>query len=257
MEPVLIKISGNLADDETSLQKICTFAKQQIASGKPVAVVHGGGKQINELSKRLGVDVKQIAGRRVTDKAALQVMLYSVGGLVNKQLVSSFRKEGLNAVGLTGIDGNLTTSHKRPPLNINGADVDFELVGEFEDVDPELVNILLNEAFIPVIGCLTWSENEGILNINADTFAINLARAMGCGELIMLMGPQAVLDAGQAPIPELNREAWKTGVDDGWIIDGMQPKLLTGFEALENGISKVILTNPDGLEKNNGTLLVK
>ncbi|MEX0780046.1 MAG: acetylglutamate kinase [Balneolales bacterium] len=256
MEPVLIKISGNLADDETSQQKICSFALQKITEGKPVVIVHGGGKQINELSKRLGVDVKQIAGRRITDQAALEVMLYTVGGIVNKQLVSSFRKQGAKAVGLTGIDGNLTTSHKRPPLSIDGVDVDFELVGEFDQIDPELVTTLLGKNFIPIIGCLTWSDDEGILNINADTFAINLARAIGCEELIMLMSPQAVLDGNQQPISELNRETWKAGITDGWIIDGMQPKLLTGFEALENGISKVILTNPDGLEKKNGTQLV-
>ncbi|MEX0927839.1 MAG: acetylglutamate kinase, partial [Balneolales bacterium] len=201
-------------------------------------------------------EVKQFAGRRVTDSAALDILLYTVGGLVNKQLVASFRTLGLNAVGLTGIDGNLTRSHKRPPLDINGTDVDFGHVGEFDDIDPALVNTLLAGHYLPVIGCLTWSEKDGILNINADTFAIHLARATGCNELIMLMSPQAVLDSHRQPLPTLNRESWTSGVHDGWITDGMQPKLLTGFEALENGISKVILTNPDGLEKNNGTQLV-
>lgn len=256
MEPVLIKISGNLAGEESSLQNICSFVKQQLDTGKPVVIVHGGGKQINELSKRLGVKIKQVAGRRVTDQAALEVMLYAVGGLVNKQLVSTIRKQGLRAVGLTGIDGYLTTSHKRPPLEVDGVEVDFDLVGEFDDVNPALVNALLEKQFLPVIACLTWSENEGILNINADTFAIRLAGALGCGELYMLMNTEAVLDAGQEPIREINRKTWKTGVDEGWIIDGMQPKLQAGFEALETGVSKVILTNPAGLINNTGTLLI-
>src|SRR5699024_6174038 len=132
----------------------------------------------------------------------------------------------------------------------------FERVGEFEDINPELVMTLLEKQFIPVIGCLTWSEADGILNINADTFAIHLARACGCAEMVMLMSPPAVLNGNQQPIAQLDTETWKAGLKEGWIVDGMQPKLQTGFEALENGISKVILTNPDGLEQNNGTLLV-
>ncbi|MEX0684553.1 MAG: acetylglutamate kinase [Balneolales bacterium] len=257
MEPVLIKISGNLADDKNAITKICSYAKDQMALGKPVVVVHGGGKQINQLSEQLNVPVQQVAGRRITDRGALEILLYTVGGIVNKTIVSSFRESGLKAVGLTGIDGNLTTSHKRPPLNINGEEVDFGLVGEFDAIDTELIDTMIKKQFVPIIGCLTWSPKEGILNINADTFAVKLSTALNCSELNLLMSPEAVLDMDQKPIKELTRETWKSGVTHGWIIDGMQPKLQTGFEALQNGIPRVILTNPDGLAAQTGTLLIK
>lgn len=252
----MIKISGNLSDDENQLRKICSFVKHQIVAGNPIVIVHGGGRQSNELSRRLGVAIKQIAGRRITDKNTLEVMLYAVGGSVNKKLVSTFRKYGIKAVGLSGIDGNLTTSKKRPPMKIEGLEVDFGLVGEFENIDPELVITLIEKQFIPVIACLTWSETEGILNINADTFSLKLAIKMKCNKLYMLMGPEAVLDAEQRPIAELTRTNWKSGLAEGWIVDGMQPKLQTGFEALDCGVSNVILTNPDGLIANTGTILI-
>jgi len=255
MEPVVIKISGSLTDQPEQLALIFDYVEQALQQSRSVVLVHGGGKQINALSHRLGVPPKQVQGRRITASEDLEVLKYTVGGSVNINLVSALRERGIQAVGINGTDGELTRSRKREPLLIDECEVDFQLVGEIEHVNPTLLHVLLNAGMLPVVGCLTWSPDEGLLNINADTFAINLASALAARELVMLMEPEAVLDRHGRPVHSMNPEAYETGKKDGWINAGMVPKLYTGFSALKAGIATVRLTNPSGLVRNRGTLL--
>ncbi len=249
----VIKLSGSLSDEPASMDLLCEYISQQTSQ---VVVVHGGGKQINEMCKQLGIPVLQVAGRRITTPETMDVLLKTVGGSLNRGLVSDFRSRGIHAVGLTGADGGLTTSHKRPPLMMDGVETDFQLVGELESVDPSIIHTLLTGGFVPVIGCLTWSMEHGYLNINADTFAIAIASALNADELVFLMEPEAVLDANKQAIPHITKKLFLEGVKQGWITDGMRPKLETGFKALESGIKNVKLTNPAGLAKQKGTILI-
>lgn len=255
MEPVLVKISGGLTDNPDAVTSIVSYVKRCKEASQPVVLVHGGGKQINALSQLLNLDIVQLEGRRVTNRDAMDVLLYTVGGSVNAGLVSVLRKENIESVGLTGADAGLTTSRRREPLSINGKSVDFQLVGEIESVNPRILNLLLENEIVPVIGCLTWSSNEGMLNINADTFAIKIASALGCKELVMLMEPEAVLDETGKFVGTMNASERDSGIELGWIKDGMIPKLHTGFQAIESGITQVRLTNPTGLLNGRGTLL--
>ena len=159
----------------------------------------------------MGVPPKQVQGRRITASEDLEVLKYTVGGSVNINLVSALRERGIQAVGINGTDGELTRSRKREPLLIDECEVDFQLVGEIEHVNPTLLHVLLNAGMLPVVGCLTWSPDEGLLNINADTFAINLASALAARELVMLMEPEAVLDRHGRPVHSMNPEAYETG----------------------------------------------
>jgi acetylglutamate kinase len=255
MGPIVIKISGSLTDQPESLEHIFEFVNDCIQTARPVVIVHGGGKQINALSDKLGLPTMQVQGRRITTPETLRVLTYTVGGSVNNALVNALRLKGIAAVGINGADGELTTAHKRKPLHINGEDVDFQLVGEIDAVNPTLLHVLLNAGFVPVIGCLTWSQNEGTLNINADTFSIAIAAALNAAEIVMLMEPEAVLDSQHRPIARINSAMRDKGVQEGWINEGMIPKLHTGFLAVNAGIASVRLTNPGGLRKQRGTLL--
>ncbi|MCH8496010.1 MAG: acetylglutamate kinase [Balneolales bacterium] len=255
MEPVLVKISGGLTDNPDAVASIVSYVKHCREASQPVVLVHGGGKQINALSQQLNLDIIQLEGRRVTNREAMNVLLYTVGGSGNAGLVSVLRKERIESVGLTGADAGLTTSRRREPLSINGKSVDFQLVGEIESVNPKILMLLLDNDIVPVVGCLTWSEDDGMLNINADTFAIKIASALGCKELVMLMEPEAVLDESGKPVDSLTSKERDNGVEQGWIKDGMIPKLHTGFQAIESGITQVRLTNPTGLLNGRGTLL--
>lgn len=255
MEPVVVKISGNVADEPAELAAVAQWVARHSASGQPVVLVHGGGRQINRTIERMGLPVTMVEGRRVTDAETLEALTGVLGGLVNKHIVSVFRGQGIRAVGLTGVDGNLTTSHKRPPLQIKGEAVDFGLVGEIDSVDPSLLQTLLDGGMVPVVGCLTWSEAEGVLNINADTFANRLAVALGGKRLVAVMDVGAVLDAGRKPLTTLTHYEFHHGVQAGWIKDGMIPKLTTAFKSLDAGLESVLLTNAAGLLAGTGTEL--
>ncbi|MEX0681033.1 MAG: acetylglutamate kinase [Balneolales bacterium] len=256
MDTVLIKLSGNVVSEESSLDKLSDYILSLKKQGKQVVLTHGGGMQTTDLSERLGLAVQQVAGRRFTDEQTLEVLLYIIGGKLNRNIVSFLRKHDISSVGISGIDGGLTTSSRRAPITIDGESMDFGLVGEIDSVDVSLAEQLLKSGFVPVIGCLTWSPEEGILNINADTFAIRISLALHVSELILLMNPPAVLDADQNPVPVLRRDDWQRGLKEGWIKDGMKPKLLTAFEALEKGIRSVRLTSAEVLATGGGTKLV-
>jgi acetylglutamate kinase len=255
MEPVVVKISGGLTDDPESIDLLANFVRSASEKHIPVVLVHGGGKQINALCQQLGVDILQLEGRRVTTPETLDVLLYTVGGLVNRSLVSDLRCRGISAVGLTGADGELTTARRREPIRIGENLVDFQLVGELENVDPKLIYELLKSGYLPVVACLTWSKDYGLLNINADTFAIALAVSLSSTELVMLMEPEAVLNEDKEPISRMSVSQYAMGVRDGWIRDGMIPKLQTGFQAIKHGVNTVRLTNARGLSSGGGTLL--
>lgn len=256
MDTILIKLSGNVIADENALGKLAEYVVEQKKQHKRIVMVHGGGRQINDLSKRLKLPVQQVAGRRITNDESREVLLYTVGGKANRELVAFLRVCDIAAVGISGIDGGLTTSSRRSPMDIEGEPVDFGLVGEMESVDTSLPEHLIKGGFVPVIGCLTWSPDEGILNINADTFSIRISLAMQVSELIMLMDPPAVLDADQKPISTMRRSDWQRGLREGWIKDGMKPKLTTAFEALDKGLPSVRLTNADTLAAGGGTRIV-
>jgi acetylglutamate kinase len=255
METVMIKLSGALTDVKSSVEKVSAYIQYLRKNRQNTIVIHGGGKQINELGSSMGIKSTQIQGRRITSKEVLQLLTYTVAGSINIGLVSALRSNGVHSVGITGVDGEITTSTRRKPLLIEGVEIDFELVGEIEKIDPSLIQILCINGYTPVIGCLTWSAKEGVLNINADTFATKLAVACGIKELQILMDPPYVRDANNERLKELSGVEFETGINSGWIQDGMIPKLKTGFEALNAGVVNVRLTNPDGLLTDNGTIL--
>ncbi len=256
MSRILIKLSGNVVADTDAMGKLAEYVHARRIGGDQVVLVHGGGKQINELSKRLNLPVHQVAGRRITDEHAREVLLYTVGGRANRELVAFLRDNDISSVGISGIDGELTTAFRRPPLDVDGEPVDFGLVGEMESVDRTLVDHLLKGGYVPVIGCLTWSPEYGILNINADTFSIRIALALQVSELIMLMDQPAVLDGEGKPVPVMRRADWQRGLQEGWITGGMKPKLLTAFEALDKGLASVVLANTGTLAAGGGTRLL-
>jgi acetylglutamate kinase len=253
MEPVLIKISGNVVDDDAALLSVLKWAKTQHDAGVPVVVVHGGGRQINDYTSRMGIETKMVDGRRITDTASLDIITGVLGGIVNKSIVSRCRDIGLPSCGISGIDGNLTTSHKRPPLMIKNEAIDFGLVGEVDSVDVEILQNLLQGGFVPVVGCLTWSEHDGILNINADTFSNKIAAKLKAATLYAIMDVESVLDKNGLPLATLNHHDFHHGVQEGWISAGMIPKLSNAFKAIESGVQKVVITNAVGLTNGTGT----
>jgi acetylglutamate kinase len=250
MGPSVLKLSGGLSGQPDALDAVAAHIRDADHS---VILVHGGGKQINALSGRLAVPVRQVAGRRITDAATLEVLLHTVGGIVNRGLVSDLMSRGIDAIGLAGADGGLLIGRKRAPLSIDGETIDFGLVADIEFVRTDLLETLMGAGLTPVIACLAWSPVDGYLNINADTVAITVAAALNARSLTFLMEPEAVLDTDRSPVPHLTPRMFRSGVAAGWITDGMRPKLETAFLACDKGIPEVRLTNPAGLASGGGT----
>jgi acetylglutamate kinase len=257
MEPVLVKIGGEIVDHPYFLKLFLTWLQQKYSQNQPVVIVHGAGKQVDILSNRLDISTIKHQGRRVTDKKTLEVFIQAMAGSVNKKLLSEMRTSGLSAVGVTAADANISVSVRREPLNINGQNIDFGYVGEIEQIDTTFINLMLENQFIPVVGCLTWSKDDGLLNVNADTLAMKLAIALNCRTLILLTKTGAVLDYKKNPLGELNWKDYQKGLEHGWIKDGMIPKLQTGFESITYGVQEVVICSPKTLVNKNGTKLLK
>lgn len=256
MEYLVVKLGGELIEDPDQVKIIADGILDKQKAGYKIVVVHGGGTQINDWCERLHIPVKKFYGRRVTDRPTMEVMQAVVAGVVNPNLVSLLRKYGVTAAGLTGADANLTTSSKRKPLTYGEETIDFGLIGEIESVDISYVNLLTDNKITPVISCLTWSENEGIMNINADTLARKIAGALGNSELALISGVPGVYDHNNTTLKTLSRSEWQQGVETGWITTGMQPKLENGFAALDEGATSVVITNPEGWASSLGTRLI-
>lgn len=257
MKTQFYKLSGNLVDSPAQLKALGHLIASAQAQGDRVIVVHGGGKQVNALSKALDVPVTQIQGRRVTDARTIEVLTHTIAGSVNLNIVSALRSVDVRAMGLTGVDANITTASRRPPLPINGVPTDFGLVAELDSVDVSSLSILLDHGIVPVIGCLTWSPDHGILNINADTFANRIALAANADALTLLMEPDQVWGADGTPLGTLSEQECEVGIREGWISEGMLPKLSAGFSALSAGIRSVVLGSPTGLLTGKSTTLTR
>jgi acetylglutamate kinase len=254
MESVLIKLSGTVLDTQERLLELGKTVLNYIKAGNNVVITHGGGVQISRVSKQMGLEVKQVQGRRITDEHTLEVLLYTVAGALNTRLVHMLLHAGVAAVGLTGVDANLTSAVKRPPQLIDGKLVDFGRVGDLTGVNISVLKTLFSGGFVPVVACVTH-DADGPLNVNGDTIANALALALNVKEMIVLMDVPAVLDAENQPIAEMTAQTFTAGKEAGWIKDGMIPKLETCFASVRAGIKNVRLASPESFASGGGTLL--
>lgn len=221
-------------------------------------LIHGGGKAATALADRMGIETRMVDGRRITDEAMLEIVTMVYGGLVNKKVVSGLQSRNVNALGLTGADLDLIRARKRPV-----GEVDYGFVGDVENINTRELRMLLNENVVPVVAPLTHDGKGLILNTNADTIASSLAVDLSnyfkvflfyCFEKKGVLSDP--LDDNSA-IPELSESEFVEYEQSGIISSGMIPKLQNGFKALHNGVSEVLITNPDNFSKGRGTRLIR
>ncbi len=209
-------------------------------------VVHGGGPQIDQMLKRLGVQSSFIDGLRVTDAAMVEVVEMVLAGSVNKQVAGLINRAGAMAVGLCGKDGGLIRARKLrrttrdPDSHIERA-LDLGFVGEVERVDTRVVHALTGSGLIPVIAPVGYGADGQTYNINADTVAGAIAGALGATRLLMLTDVPGVLDNDRQLIAELSIEQARAGIASGMISGGMIPKVETCLAALAAGASAAVI----------------
>ena len=204
---------------------------------KPV-IVHGGGPQIGALMKRLGKEPRFVGGMRVTDEETVEIVEMVLVGKINKEIVGLINHHGGKAVGLSGKDAQLLRARRRPHRLPSGEEVDIGLVGEVEAVNTELIRLLEDAGFIPVIAPVGVGANGETYNINADLVAGQVAAALGAGKLIHLTDVQGIRDRDGHLVSTLSRTDAERLMSEGVIDGGMLPKVESALRALEGGTAK-------------------
>jgi acetylglutamate kinase len=202
---------------------------------RPV-IVHGGGKEISRLSGQLGIPSSFVNGQRVTSQEMLDVVIMVLGGKVNKEIVGAINRQGGNAVGISGQDADLIKARKTRPEN--GDDLGW--VGEVEQINPGIINVLLDNGFIPVISPIGWGEGGTPFNINADIAAGCIAKSLRAEKLIYISDVPGVM-ADRRRVSTLTKSAAEEYLAEGIITGGMIPKVRSAFETLQGGVMKVHL----------------
>jgi acetylglutamate kinase len=239
----VIKIGGNVIDEEKNLH---LFLKDLSSIKGKKILVHGGGKIATAIGDKLNIQSKYIDGRRITDDETIDLVTMVYGGLVNKKIVAALQSLQCNAIGLSGADANILPAKKRPVKAI-----DYGWVG---DVNAAEINISIWQLFIennlvPVVAPLTHDEQGHILNTNADTMASVLSVALSQLYDVTLIycfekdGVLTNVDDETSIITELNAQSYNQLKEDKKLFAGILPKIDNSFEAINNGVQKVIIGN--------------
>jgi acetylglutamate kinase len=242
----VVKVGGEIMRS-ADLEPLARDIVKLRGGGHAVVVVHGGGPQVTELQARLGQEPKIVAGRRVTDAAALEVLKMGVAGIVNVDLCAALVRAGGAPVGLHGASALAIRASRRPPTIVAGGGdlpIDFGLVGDVRGVNEDLFAMLIGAAYIPVVACLGADEGGAVYNINADAVASQLARALSAQVLVLVTEVGAVLSDPSDPssrIARLTKTDAMRAIDEGRVRGGMIPKLTEGFAALEKGVRSVLI----------------
>ncbi|WP_300812469.1 acetylglutamate kinase [uncultured Bacteroides sp.] len=250
----LIKVGGKIVEEEATLHKLLDdFAAIE---GLKV-LVHGGGRSATKLAERLGIESRMVDGRRITDAETLRVVTMVYGGLVNKNIVAGLQARGVNALGLTGADMDVIRSVKRPVK-----EVDYGFVGDVKQVNATLLGDLIAKGVVPVMAPLTHDGEGHLLNTNADTIAGETAKALArlfdvtlvyCFEKKGVLRNEADDDS---VIPTITPAEFRRLTDEGVIQGGMIPKLENAFQALEAGVTEVVITSAAAIGTAAGTHVV-
>ena len=246
----VVKIGGNVIDSEASLQKFC---RDFAALEGPKVLVHGGGVMASRMQEQLGVPVKMVEGRRVTDAETIKVVTMVYAGWASKHIAASLQSAGCNAMGLAGCDASVIKASRRAPklLSDGCTTVDYGLVGDVtkESVNVSFLKTLLDEGITPVLCAISHDGKGNLLNTNADTIASSVASALGA-ELVYCFEKDGVLMDKNDPtsvIKQINTESYTKLKAEGKISDGMIPKLDNAFSALRQGTASVRIKNASAL----------
>ena len=234
---IVIKYGGSaLVNPEIKETIIKDIALMKFVGMRPV-IVHGGGPEINAFLKRLDIKSEFINGLRVTTEPVMEVAEMVLAGKINKQIVTDIESHGVKAVGISGKDGDTVRAKK-----ISKDNIDYGYVGEIEEVDPTLLNTLIDNDFVPVISPIGKGEDGCSYNINADYMAVSIAGAVKAEKLIYLTDVAGVLKDVNDPdsiMSFINASDVPGLIQDGIISGGMIPKVECCMSAVKEGVNNV------------------
>ncbi len=252
-----------MVENATSLASL--LQQFSVMPGRKV-LVHGGGRLATSMATSLGIESHMVGGRRITDEEMLRVVTMVYGGLVNKSIVAGLQAKGVKAIGLTGADGDVIRSHRRPLKRVKMDDgteqmVDFGFVGDVDKVDASLLAQLIEGGMVPVVAPLPHDGEGHILNTNADTIASAVACALaGHYEVTLTFcfekaGVLRDADDDNSVIPSIDEEQAARLIGEGIISGGMIPKIENAFDAIHRGVKQVVITHSDNIDGTKGTTI--
>ncbi|EPJ44397.1 MAG: acetylglutamate kinase [Osedax symbiont Rs1] len=239
---IVIKYGGNAMTDDKLKQSFARDIVMMKLIGLNPIVVHGGGPQIGSLLEQLNIESHFINGMRVTDAKTMDVVEMVLGGRVNKEIVGLINQNGGKAIGLTGKDGNLLKAvklkvrHKTPAM-ATAELIDIGHVGEVKSVNTELLNMLTNSDYIPVIAPIGVDDNGSSYNINADLVAGKVAEVLQAEKLILLTNIAGLMDKNGRVLSGLTTLEVDSLIEDGTIHGGMLPKIGCALNAVKAGVN--------------------
>lgn len=242
----VVKLSGKVTEEHDVLVSLAEELALLQQVGIRICVVHGGGKQLTDLAAQLGIEQTIIDGRRVTDDATLDMAKMIFAGKINTDILAALRHRGVEAVGLSGVDGDIVHAERRPPKEVvnreTGAreQVDFGHVGDIISINDRLLRVLLDHDYLPVVSSLGADDEGRVFNINADTIASEIAVRLRAEKLIMLSDVDGIyLRPGEraTKLSRLTAEEIDKLIRDGVATGGMIPKLQNIAELLRRGVS--------------------
>jgi acetylglutamate kinase len=237
----VIKYGGAAQIDEALKKSFAQDISLFNFIGIRTVIVHGGGPKISETMKKMGKEPTFVQGQRVTDKETMDIVEMVLGGLINKEIVSLINGHGGRAVGLSGKDGQLILAKKKMLGKSSLKDeelIDIGLVGEVQKINPDILDSLDKDGFIPVISPIGVNSNGDALNINADFAASAIASAIKAEKLLLLTDVPGIKDGAGNALSTLNRSQIADLIDRGVITGGMLPKVQACVNAVEGGVGK-------------------
>lgn len=228
---LLIKLGGTLLDEESTRKRLCAEIAAVAAAGHKVVVVHGGGKQMTRFLSERGVPSRFVNGLRVTTPDVIDAVLKVFAGSVNHQLVASLVEAGAMAVGLSGIDACLTEAEQLSE--------ELGAVGRPVRTNPALLDLLVENRYVPVVACVAGDRQGNVYNVNADQMAVACAAGFAAERLLFLTDVDGVRGADGSVLAELSVADCEQLIETGVATGGMQAKLNSAMDGLRSGVGEV------------------
>jgi len=252
---ILIKFGGNSLNGNGDLERMTQEIALLVSLGLKPIVVHGGGPNISDEMERRGLKVRKIAGLRITDDETMTVVK-DVLMSINESIVDGLRATGTKAIGISGSEGSTILCEKKPPVEVERdggpMKVDLGNVGEVKFLDPTIISTLCASGFVPVICPICADISGREMNVNADTVAGHLARALGCEEMVLVTDVPGVMREIGNPdtiIPRMTITEMEKLIETGVVSGGMIPKVEACCLAIEHGVKRAHMV--DGKEPNS------
>jgi len=231
-------VFGELAGTRALMEQIAILHHLGIR----VVLVHGGGPQLDEMQRSLGIEPQMVRGRRVTDSRSIDVSTMVLNGLINTRILATCRELGIDAIGLSGVDAGLVKANRRPPVRMDGESVDYGFVGDIASIDTAVLQKQLDAGLMPVVSPISSDDSGVVLNINADTVAASIGAALGAEKLILCTGAPGILeraDDARSLVSYTDLSGLKRLEQAGSFEAGMLPKATAIEAAIRGGVRRV------------------